>query len=128
MAMLSSHRPGEINVTPMIDVLLVLLVIFMVIQPQRSIGLDTDIPQPAASAAAPANDVTIAVRSDGTIRVNQEPVAASTLEARLRDLYKRAADLTVFIRADPDVDFAQVAEVIDTANGIGIKKVGLLPR
>jgi biopolymer transport protein ExbD len=60
--------------------------------------------------------------------VNQDLVEASTLERRLRDLYKRAAELTVFITADPDVDFAQVAEVIDTANGIGIKRVGLLPR
>ena len=127
MAMFGGYRKGEINVTPMIDVLLVLIIIFMVIQPERSAGLATDVPQPG-SPAAPAGEVTIAVHADGSIRLNQEPVELSALEARLRDLYKRAAELAVFIRADDDVDFAHVAEVIDMANGIGIKKVGLLPR
>jgi biopolymer transport protein TolR len=129
MAMSAGYRRGEINVTPMIDVLLVLIIIFMIIQPQRSIGLATDVPQPApGAAAAPGSDITIAVRGDGTVRLNEEVVQVTALEARLHDLYKRAADLVVFIRANEDVDFGQVAEVIDTANGVGIKKVGLLPR
>ena len=64
----------------------------------------------------------------GEVLLNDESVAVESLENRLRDLYKRAAQIAVFIRADKDADFGQVAEVIDLANGVGIKKVGLLPR
>jgi biopolymer transport protein TolR len=130
MAMSGGYRKGEINVTPMIDILLVLLIIFMVIQPEYSTGLDTAVPKPAppGAIAAEDRDALIEVRGDGTIQLNRELVDASALDARLRDLYKRAAEIAVFVRADSDADFGQVAEVIDTAKGAGIKKVGLLPR
>jgi biopolymer transport protein TolR len=129
MAMSGGYRKGEINMTPMIDILLVLLIIFMVIQPQYSTGLDTAVPQPGLPGRSePISDVVISLRSDGTVRLNDQAVEIDSLEARLRDLYKRAAQLSVFIRAEGDVDFGDVAQVIDTANGVGIKKVGLLPR
>ena len=124
------YRKGEINITPMIDILLVLIIIFMVIQPEYSTGLDTAVPKaaPPGSVATETGDVLILVHSDGTVVLNQESVAIKSLASRLRDLYKRAAQVAVFIRADKDADFGQVAEVIDLANGVGIKKVGLLPR
>jgi biopolymer transport protein TolR len=129
MAMSAGYRKGEINMTPMIDILLVLLIIFMVIQPQYSTGLDSAVPQPGPPGRSePTGDVVISLRSDGTVRLNDQAIEIASLEARLRDLYKRAAHLSVFIRAEKDVDFGDVAQVIDTANGVGIKKVGLLPR
>ncbi|HEY4360396.1 MAG TPA: biopolymer transporter ExbD [Bryobacteraceae bacterium] len=130
MAMSVGYRKGEINITPMIDILLVLIIIFMVIQPEYSTGLDTAVPKPAppGSVASDSGDVLILVHGDGTVLLNEEAVAVESLESRLRDFYKRAAQIAVFIQADKDADFGQVAEVIDLANGVGIKKVGLLPR
>jgi len=130
MAMSVGYRKGEINITPMIDILLVLIIIFMVIQPEYSTGLDTAVPKPAppGSIATESGDALIQVHSDGVVELNREPVAIDLLASRLRELYKRAAQIAVFIRADKDADFGQVAEVIDLANGVGIKKVGLLPR
>jgi biopolymer transport protein ExbD len=121
------YRKGEINVTPMIDVLLVLIIIFMVIQPPYSTGLQGDVPQDGAPGAV-VEGVTIDVRSDGSLLLNRERVERAALEGRLRDLYRRAAEMPVFVSADKDVDFGQVAEVVDLAKGVGIKRVGLMPR
>jgi biopolymer transport protein ExbD len=127
MAMSLGYRKGEINVTPMIDVLLVLIIIFMVIQPPYSTGLQGDVPQDGAPGAV-VEGVTIDVHSDGSLLLNRERVERAELEGRLRDLYRRAAEMPVFVSADKDADFGQVAEVMDVAKGVGIKRVGLMRR
>ena len=118
------------NIVPLIDVLLVLLVIFMLMP--HSVGLRAEIPQ-ACGASGPENCgqdkpqvVVIQVLANGSLRVNQQPVAWENLDARLREIFKSRADRTAFIWGDASVEFAVVARVIDAMNTAGIAPVGLL--
>ena len=126
------NRGPEINVTPMIDVLLVLIIIFMVIIPMNSVGLKANIPQPSDQAAAPAepsNDLVITVQGDRTVLLNQERVEVSALESRLKTLFAGLpTGRVIFIRADKDTEFASVAEVIDIARGAGLDHFALMSR
>jgi biopolymer transport protein TolR len=118
---------SEINVVPLIDILLVLLVIFMVIPHSR--GLDAAIPQPSDTppdVLSPENVVVVQVLADGSLRVNQEPVKWDDLENRLTDVSKLRADRTAFIQGDKSVEFAVVARVIDAMHTAGIAPIGLL--
>ena len=118
---------AEINMTPMIDVLLVLIIIFMVITPTKSVGLDTLIPQAADKpVAAPSHDIVISILADGSIRLNQEPVEHALLEARLRGLWSHGGNAPVFIHGDKTLDYRQVADVIDIAREAGIGRIGLM--
>jgi biopolymer transport protein TolR len=130
MAMLldPNRRHGaEINITPMIDILLVLLIIFMVIVPTKSTGLDAILPQPAGTVQTPpAHDLEITVLGNEMVRLNQESLAVSQLGERLTALLKNAPIHVVFIRGRGDLDFQQIAEVIDIARGVGLNRVGLL--
>jgi biopolymer transport protein TolR len=121
---------ADINVTPMIDVLLVLLIIFMVIAPVTPKGLETLVPQPAPPnqqpSAADQRTVVIQVMKDHSIRINQEPIAEDQLGARLEDIFKTRAERVVFVDGDPDIDYQYVARAIDIAHGAGIEKVGLM--
>jgi biopolymer transport protein TolR len=118
----------EMNVTPLIDVLLVLLIIFLVIQPPRSHGLKAEAPPSGKNAAAgPRDDIVITVLRDHTVRLNQEPVDLGDLEARLHDLFKNAVHHVIFVRGGKDLDFEEVARVIDIARGAGLEKVALMP-
>jgi len=136
MAMSIESQRGEghrarINVTPLIDVLLVLLIIFMVITPTVSVGLDAAVPQPADSAKAatpPDNPIIATVHADRTVLLNQEPVALDDLGGRLVSALDRSADHVLFLRADKNLDFAQVAEVIDIAKGAGMDRVALMTK
>jgi biopolymer transport protein TolR len=119
----------DMNVTPFIDVLLVLLIIFMVIAPVTPKGLNALVPQPAPpgqQSAADTRTVVIQVNKNGAIMINQEPTDESRLGARLEDIFKTRAERVVFVEGDPDLLYQSVARVIDIAHGAGIDKVGLM--
>ena len=121
---------ADINMTPMIDVLLVLIIIFMVITPLTPHGLEALVPQPPPPNAKPnASDqrtVVIVLNKDGSIEINNEPTDENKLGARLEDIFKTRAERVVFVKGDPDLEFAPVARAIDIAHGAGIDKVGLM--
>jgi biopolymer transport protein TolR len=125
----STRSRAEINVTPMIDVLLVLLLIFMIIAPPKSAGLDARIPTPATEASnMPPRDIVVAVDENRAITINTQPVSLADLGDRLTQVFARRPDGLLFVAAAPRVDFQDVAHVMDIARGVGIDRVALMPR
>src|SRR5579872_3995441 len=130
----SSGPSADINVTPLIDVLLVLLIIFMVITPLTPKGLDALVPQPPKDQQKQQepNDRTIVVqlmRGAGdkpALKINQDDVTWENLEGRLNDIFKTRAEKVMFVKADPDLTFNDVAQVIDISHAAGVDKVGLI--
>jgi biopolymer transport protein ExbD len=119
---------ANINMTPMIDVLLVLIIIFMVITPTTSHGLNALVPQPESGpgAAAPSGDIVITVNGDRTVSINQETVALADLPGRLQRLYANHPGHPLFVRGGKGLEFQQVAEVIDIARGVGLDRIALM--
>ncbi|HLJ85584.1 MAG TPA: biopolymer transporter ExbD [Candidatus Angelobacter sp.] len=135
MAMMPGSRRGlacEMNVTPMIDVLLVLLIIFMIVLPHTT-GEKAELPQKSTDGNPPPPDSTIVIalhqvgeeqRPDLTI--NHKSVKWEDLEDRLRDIYLRRVEKVAFLKGDADVYFEYVAEVVDMTHHAGVDRVGLL--
>ena len=122
-----SYQKAEMNVTPLIDVLLVLIIIFLVVMPSLSHGLKTSVPETSdQKPATPRDDIVVTVVGNGMVRLNQESVALEDLDGRLKAVFKNAANHAIFVRADKDLDFQQVAEVIDIAKGAGLDRVALM--
>ena len=126
---------SNINVTPMVDVMLVLLIIFMVITPMTPKGLDALVPQPPPPNAPKNNtpDRTIVVqlldRGAGqapALKINQEDTTWENLQGRLTDIFKTRAEKVMFVKGDTNIPFADVANVIDIAHASGVDKVGLI--
>jgi biopolymer transport protein ExbD len=126
----SGGLASDINVTPMVDVLLVLLIIFMVITPLTPKGLESLVPQPAPpnqqQQPADVRTVVIVINKDKSIQINQEPTSEARLGARLEEIFKTRAERVVFVKGDPEIEFQYVAKAIDIAKGAGIDKVGLM--
>jgi biopolymer transport protein TolR len=121
---------ADINMTPMIDVLLVLIIIFMVIVPLTPKGLEALVPQPPPPNQPPNQSdqrtVVITVNADHSMMINQDMIDDAHLQSRLEEIFKTRAERVVFVKGDPSLDFMWVAKAIDVAHGAGIDKVGLM--
>ena len=118
---------AEMNVVPLIDILLVLLIIFMVISPHVPTGLSVVLPQPAEPKTPAAVDVVVVqVFGDGSLRINQQPVIWQDLQGRLEEIFKMRASRVAFVRGEGALEFGAVARAIDVMRGSGITSVGLM--
>lgn len=119
---------SKINITPLIDVLLVLIVIFMVITPVTPKGFDTNVPIPPRNnvVKAPEHTLVLDIDANGVVRLNREELDAASLFPRLQDVLRTRADRSVFVQADNDMAFDKVAQVIDIVHGAGADRIGLL--
>ena len=122
-------RPmSEINVTPFVDVMLVLLIIFMVAAPLQTVGVPVELPRTAAQALASEQEepLTVTLTADGVIMIQTTEVASEEIVPRLRAVLSERASRRVFIRADGAISYARVVQVMGALNAAGITDIGLV--
>jgi biopolymer transport protein ExbD len=127
----SNHLSNDINVTPMIDVLLVLLVIFMMIVPSARKAVDVQVPDPTPSTApvsAASNQIVLEVTPNGGFSINKEVVTKDRLAARLKEIYDPRPEKIIFVKGHPAVKYQDVIFAMDVSRGAGVKVVGVPPK
>ena len=127
----SSGLTNEINVTPMIDVLLVLLIIFMMVIPMSRKAIDLQLPDPtpdASDAGPPPSQIVLEVLPGDVFKVNTQPVAKNELQKKLKEIYDPRPDKIIFIKGDPAVKYSDVIAAMDAARGAGVKIIATTPK
>jgi biopolymer transport protein ExbD len=124
----SKKVKADINVTPLADVMLVLLIIFMVITPMLQKGVDVKLPEAEYPTDHPDNEdtVTVAVRIDNTVYINMVPVAESELPTRLNEAFENKSEKVLFLKADEGLDYGDVLRVMDLCRDGGADEIGLI--
>ena len=120
---------ADINVTPFIDILLVLLVIFMTISPTVPTGLKASIPEqppPGPQRQEPEKVIVLSMDRTGVIKINQNEIQASRLIEELHDIFRTRNDRTIFVQGDDELLFSDMARLIDAAKGAGVERLGLM--
>jgi biopolymer transport protein TolR len=127
----TGHLTNEINVTPMIDVLLVLLIIFMMVIPMSRKAVDLQLPDPtpdASNAGPPPSQIVLEVLPGNTFKINSQPVAKADLGRKLKEIYDPRPDKIIFVKGDPAVKYQDVIEAMDVARGSGVKVIAATPK